>query len=139
MWNLRKKQAIPRKKGEAAGEGEGEKEKKEEEDEEGFACPECGDVLATLAKLAVHRWAKHKVKAEVRRFLPDTICPSCGKEHYTRIRVVQHVTRVPTCYNKVMAEGLPIPQELDDKLEEEAKQHLKKAKRAGLSLYALPL
>ena len=96
-------------------------------------------MLATLAKLAVHRWAKHKVKAEVRRFLPNTICPGCNKEKYTRIRLVQHVSMVPTCYNKVMTEGQPIPQDLYDKLEEEARQHLKKAKKAGLSPYALPL
>ena len=55
-------------------------------------CDACGTTFESSKKLATHRWAKHKVKSDVRTFIGDTTtCTICGTNFFTRNRLVKHL------------------------------------------------
>ena len=90
-----------------------------------FTCDVCGVGWESHNKLAVHKWAKHRIKSDVRTFIGDTSkCVVCGTDFRSRARLVKHLlerrtrstTRGTSCQEAFLSrDPAPVPY---DKLRE---------------------
>ena len=56
-----------------------------------YRCPECGKAFEGEAHLATHRQRAHNVLVAARRFAISTSCQACGRDHFTRPRLIRHL------------------------------------------------
>jgi hypothetical protein len=57
-----------------------------------FECNLCGQLFGTFKGMSVHKWAKHKIKNDVRRFIGDvSACPVSSVDFRSRGRLVKHL------------------------------------------------
>ena len=58
-----------------------------------FACEACGESFSDWRKLSTHRWAKHRIKHEVRQFVPEiSTCPICHVNLNSCVRLLKHLS-----------------------------------------------
>ena len=56
-----------------------------------FPCEACGLMFSNAQKLQVHRWSKHSLISQERRFVFGPTCAGCGVNYWTPQRVQQHL------------------------------------------------
>ena len=97
-----------------------------------FSCGDCAGMFASARALASHRRSKHGARAEYRRYVPSSVCPSCGTFFASRVRCLVHIgdTRRPKCQEWLLKHGTPLApatlarlDEVDKKLRTEAQRH----------------
>mmetsp|Transcript_132726 Transcript_132726/g.264871 ORF Transcript_132726/g.264871 Transcript_132726/m.264871 type:complete len:539 (+) Transcript_132726:2-1618(+) len=108
---------------------------------EEMVCPECDQAFLDNWRLQSHRWKKHGVKSELRKYIGDhSDCPVCGVDFITRPRLIRHLSetrlrskkRAKTCRDEFLnSHPLPIDQAVYDQLERRDADVLKKARAAG--------
>ena len=76
-----------------------------------YRCKECGKSFIGEAHLATHRQRAHGILVAARRFALNTQCQACGRDHYTRPRLIRHLQYLskkclPWClkFGKVLTE-----------------------------------
>ena len=63
--------------------------------------------------MAVHRYKRHGVKRDIRRYIHTTFCPACLLEFWTRERVVAHLSeKSPSCTEIIVKHFAPISEQM---------------------------
>jgi hypothetical protein len=58
----------------------------------GFECEVCSRSFSSGRSLAAHKWSKHRLTSEFRKFVDDwSICPICKTDFHSRARLVKHL------------------------------------------------
>ena len=106
-----------------------------------FVCDICGAPRENHKKLAVHRWAKRRITANVRTFIGDTsICAICGTDFFSRARLVKHLlerrvrskTRGASCQAAFLQSNpAPVPATLLHELESRDAAAFKAERKEG--------
>ena len=74
-----------------------------------FLCVDCGHEARTLARLKLHRLRVHGVRRAARQFVVDSVCPACGGDFRSRLRVLKHLERGASACQAALASGrLPV-------------------------------
>ena len=56
-----------------------------------FPCLTCGQSFSSVQGLQAHRWRKHQIFSEERRYIYDTTCRACNRCFWTVQRLQQHL------------------------------------------------
>ncbi len=56
-----------------------------------FVCTTCGQGFSSVQGLQAHRWRKHQIFSEERRYIYDTTCRACNRCFWTVQRLQQHL------------------------------------------------
>ena len=108
-----------------------------------FSCELCGYTCDQYRKLANHRWAKHRIKCDVSKFIGHvTRCPACQVEFHERVRLIRHLSerrirskhRTETCSQVILSNAFaPVSAPNLYKLELKDAEKRKQARRMGFS------
>ena len=65
-----------------------------------FVCTTCGQGFSSVQGLQAHRWRKHQIFSEERRYIYDTTCRACNRCFWTVQRLQQHL-----CWSRQHSDG----------------------------------
>ena len=98
--------------------------------DEEWMCGDCGKCFSTQAMVWSHRAKMHGYRDPTRLKVAGAICPNCGVDHRSRLRLRRHLHRTQSCLDMVAELPDLAPEQLAEEEAMEAAQ-TKAAKRAG--------
>lgn len=96
-----------------------------------WQCDLCAKTFGSSRALAMHAARVHNYRKKVRYFAIGDDCQSCLQKFHTRCRLATHYEKNPHCYLAVQACWPPMPQELVDAIDQEAKEHEAALRKEG--------
>ena len=95
-------------------------------------CGECTYICESVQALSWHKYDKHGVQHEARKYITTTFCECCLTDFHSRSRILTHViqssARCRAFYSQVATRA---PDEVTDKLDSKALELTRSLKRAG--------
>ena len=98
-----------------------------------YKCKECGKNFAGEAHLATHRQRAHGILVASRRFAATTQCQACGRDHYTRPRLIRHLQYLSKkCLPWCLKHGRALSEDESKALDIEDAENIRKEKHTGI-------
>ena len=98
-----------------------------------YKCKECHKCFVGEAQLATHRQRAHGVLVAARRFTIGTTCQACGRDHFTRPRLIRHLQYLsPKCLPWCLRYGKAITEDESRALDIQDAEQILKEKHTGI-------
>eukprot|EP00973_Karenia_brevis_P007083 960189-Karenia_brevis.AAC.1 len=94
-------------------------------------CHQCNATFSSYQACAVHRFKKHGIGKDLRKFVDTTHCIACMAEHWTRERILNHLDKSRRCrclYRMLMS---PLSEHVYQQLEKSSKDEVASLQVAG--------
>ena len=91
----------------------------------------CQKTFGSSRALALHAARVHNYRKKVRYFAIGEDCQACLQKFHTRCRLATHYEKNPGCYLVIQACWPPMPQELVDAIDQEAREHETSLRKDG--------
>ena len=98
-----------------------------------YRCKECGKSFVGEAHLATHRQRAHGILVAARRFAFSTQCQACGRDHYTRPRLIRHLQYLSKkCLSWCLKHGKALTEDESRELDIQDAACILKEKHSGI-------